>query len=49
MGIYIASAAAILCCVLTIIFCRRYVRSAFDSIDTVLDRVLSKDKALAFV
>ena len=43
MGIYIVSAAAIVFCALTIFLCRRYVRQAFNSIDTVLENVLSKD------
>lgn len=46
MSIYIISAAAIACCILTIIFCRRYVMKAFNAIDTVLDRILSKDTSL---
>lgn len=46
MGIYIVSAVAIVCCVLTIIFCRRYVLKAFNSIDAVLDRILSNDAGL---
>jgi len=47
VGIYIVSAAAIGCCVLTVFLCRRYVRRAFNSIDAVLNRVLSKDSSLS--
>ena len=43
MNIYIVSAAAIFFCALTVFLCRRYVRRSFNSIDTVLDRVLMKD------
>lgn len=46
MAIYIVSATAIIFCVLTVLFCRKYVLKSFNSIDTVLDRVLSKDTAL---
>jgi len=43
MGIYIVSAGAIVFCVLTVYLCRRYIQKAFNSIDMVLDRVLSKN------
>jgi signal transduction histidine kinase len=46
MVVYIISAAAILCCSLTVFFCRRYVRKAFNAIDMVLDRVLAKDNSM---
>jgi len=46
MWTYIIPAAAVVCCVLTVLFCRRYVRRAFSSIDAVLDRILAKDAAL---
>jgi len=46
MGIYIVSAAAIFFCGLTVFLCRRYVRQSFNAIDTVLDRILSKDSSL---
>ena len=42
MEIFVIIAAAILCCGLTVLLCRRYVRKAFSSIDRVLDHVLSK-------
>ena len=47
MGIYIVSTAAIICCALTVFLCRRYVRQAFNSIDEVLDRILSQDNSLS--
>ena len=47
MDIYIVSAAAIVCCVLIVFLCRRYVRQAFNSIDEVLDRILTKDNSLS--
>ena len=37
---------AIVCCAAAIFFCRRYVRSTFNSVDKVLDRVLAKDSTL---
>ena len=43
IAVFIICAAAILCCVLTVIVCRRYVLNTFDSIDAVLDWVLSKN------
>jgi len=46
MEIYIALVAAIVFCVLTVFFCRRYVRRSFNTIDTVLDKVLMKDVKL---
>ena len=46
MGVYIIFAAVIVCCVLTILLCRRYVMRAFNSIDTALDRALAKDERL---
>jgi signal transduction histidine kinase len=47
MAVYIIiSATAIICCALTVLFCRRYVLKSFNSIDTVLDRILSKDVSL---
>lgn len=46
MWIYFLLAAIIIGCVLTIMLCRRYVRNTFNSIDTVLDRVLSRDTEL---
>lgn len=46
MEIYIVSAAAVIGCIVTIVFCRRYILRAFNSIDAVLDRVLSKDNTL---
>ena len=48
MGIYIiVSVAVIFGCILTVLLCRRYVRQAFNSIDKVLDRVLSKENSLS--
>jgi len=46
MAIYIVAAAAIVICALTVIFCRGYVLRAFNSIDAVLDRILSKDSGM---
>ena len=46
MAVYIVSGIALLCCFLTVFFCRRYVKSAFNSIDRVLDWVLQKDMSL---
>ncbi|MFA9380149.1 MAG: sensor histidine kinase [Acetanaerobacterium sp.] len=46
MAIYIVSGIALICCVLTVIFSRRYVRTAYNSIDKVLDRVLAKETSL---
>jgi signal transduction histidine kinase len=45
MWFYIAT-AAISGCALTIVLCRRYVLMAFNSIDMVLERILSKDVSL---
>ena len=44
MVAYIISAAA---CIIMAFCCRRYVQKAFNSIDSVLDRVLAKDSSLA--
>jgi signal transduction histidine kinase len=41
--IVIVLVVAIFCCVLTVLFCRRYMLNTFDSIDAVLDWVLSKN------
>lgn len=43
MAYYAIPFAAIICCAVTTILCRRYVIKAFNSIDAVLDRLLSKD------
>ena len=43
MAIYIISAVIIIGCIVTVLFCRRYVRQAFNSIDSVLEKILSKD------
>ena len=43
MGVYIASTIAIVCCILTVFMCRRYVQRTFNSIDGVLDKIVSKD------
>lgn len=48
MIVIIISAVAILACAVTAVLCRRYVLKAFNSIDTVLDRVLEKDGHLRF-
>ena len=42
MAIFIISAIAIICCIGTIIFCRKYVLKAFNSIDAILDRTLEQ-------
>jgi len=42
MVIYIISLVTVIICALTFFLCRRYVKNAFDSIDTVLENVLSK-------
>ena len=46
MWIYIVVAVAIFGCALTIFLYRRYVLRVFNSIDTVLERLLSKDVSL---
>ncbi|MGF7143111.1 signal transduction histidine kinase [Anaerotaenia torta] len=46
MGIYLVLAAAIICCALTVLLSRRYVRQTFDSIDRIMDRVLLMDRKL---
>ncbi len=43
MVIYIILAAAIIICILTALFFRRYVLKIFNSIDSVLERILTKD------
>lgn len=37
------TAASIACCILTIVLCRRYVEKTFNAIDTILERILTKD------
>jgi signal transduction histidine kinase len=34
---------AIVCCVLTVLLCRRYIRKTFDALDAVLDGILARD------
>ena len=46
MTVYIISAVVIACCIITAFCCYRYVRNAFNSIDAVLDRILSNDDSL---
>lgn len=43
---YVFVGAAILALTITVLYCRRYVIDAFNSIDKVLDRILSKDNNL---
>jgi signal transduction histidine kinase len=43
VAIFVISAGAIALCILTVIFCRKYINKAFDSVDKVLERVLSKN------
>lgn len=42
MTIAIIISLAVLCCTLTVLFCRRYVKKAYSSVDSVLDNVLAK-------
>ena len=46
MVVYIVSAIATIACVVVAVLCRRYVRQVFNSIDSVLDRILAKDTQL---
>ena len=43
MAIFFVSAVAAALCILTMFLCRRYVNRAFDSVDKVLERILSKN------
>lgn len=48
MIIYFSTAAIIICCILTVILSRRYIVNTFNSIDAILDRILTKDISAPF-
>ncbi len=43
MELYIILAVVIVCCSMTVLLCRRYVAKVYNSIDTVMERILAKD------
>lgn len=43
MMIYIILTSIIVCCILTILFCRKYILKTFNSIDAILERILTRD------
>ncbi|WP_379320433.1 sensor histidine kinase [Paenibacillus puldeungensis] len=48
MALTVTIVTAAMLCLLTVYFCNRYVRKTFDSIDQVLDSVLTKNAELPF-
>ena len=46
MPIIAVFAAAVIACTLTVILCHKYVLNAFNSMDKILDRILTKDTDL---
>ncbi|MFT4144230.1 MAG: HAMP domain-containing sensor histidine kinase [Mobilitalea sp.] len=43
MELYIILAVVIICCCMTVLLCRRYVAKGYNSIDTVIERILAKE------
>ena len=48
MWIYLASAVGIICCAIAVLLCRGYVLRMFNSVDAVLERILSRETSAPF-